>query len=81
MMRQVEHRGEKRRATIAAYIRNEHAAGRPTPTVSAVAALFAMSPERVAFHFRALGLAVSEDEVNAKLTTAIVTGPASKRAN
>ena len=55
-MRQVEHRGEKRRATIADYIRREHEAGRATPTVAAVAALFAMSPLRVAFHYRALGL-------------------------
>lgn len=56
-MRQAERRGVKRRATIKAFIQREHDAGRPTPTIAAVAAVFAMSPIRVAFHFRALGLA------------------------
>jgi len=57
VIRQVERRGEKRRATIKAYVDRQVAAGRGIPSVAAVAALFAMSAGRVAFHYRALGLA------------------------
>jgi hypothetical protein len=48
--------GKKRRATIEAYIEREKARTGALPSVEHVAQMFAMSPARVAMHFRELGL-------------------------
>jgi hypothetical protein len=56
-IRRAERRGEKRRATIQAYIAAERLRGHSVPTIEDVAKLFAISRARVEFHYRALGLA------------------------
>ena len=45
-----------RTASIRSYIARQLAATGATPTVAEVAAVFAMSPIRVEYHYRALGL-------------------------
>jgi hypothetical protein len=48
--------GRRRRASIQGYIDRERARTGTLPSINDVARLFAMSPARVAMHYRALGL-------------------------